>query len=131
MPDLAPMSDTLKLAIAQLNPHVGQIVHNLARIRAARAEAARLGADIVVAPEMFISGYPPEDLVLKPAFVAACEAAIDELAADTADGGPGGIVGGPWRDGDRLHNTAFVLHAGRVVPRRAQLRLPDAGVADG
>jgi NAD+ synthase len=124
------MSDTLKLAIAQLNPHEGQIRANLAGIRRARAEAARLGADLVVTPEFSIAGYPPEDLVRKPAFVAACDAAILELAADTADGGPGIVVGGPWRDGDMLYNAAFVLDGGRIVARRAKHELPNYGVFD-
>ena len=124
------MSDTLKLAIAQLNPHEGQIRANLNGIRRARAEGARLGADLVVTPEFSIAGYPPEDLVRKPAFVAACEAAIAELAADTADGGPGLIVGGPWRDGDRLFNAAFLLDGGRITARRAKHELPNYGVFD-
>src|ERR1019366_4146618 len=105
------MSDTLKIALAQLNPHEGQVVHNLAGIRRARAEAARLGADLVVTPEFSIAGYPPEDLVRKPAFIAACTDAIAALAADTEDGGPGLIVGGPWADGDKVFNAAFVLDA--------------------
>ena len=124
------MSDTLLLAIAQLDPHEGQIRHNLAGIRRARAEAARLGADLLVTPEFSIAGYPPEDLVRKPAFVAACEDAIAELAADTADGGPGVIVGGPWRDGDRLYNAAYVLDGGRIIARRAKHELPNYGVFD-
>ncbi len=124
------MTDTLKLAIAQLNPHEGQIVANLAAIRRARADAARLGADLVVTPEFSIAGYPPEDLVKKPAFVAACEDAILALAADTADGGPGLIVGGPWRDGAKLYNAAFVLDAGKIVARRAKHELPNYGVFD-
>jgi NAD+ synthase len=124
------MSDMLKLALAQLNPHEGQIRVNLDGIRRARAEAARLGADLVVTPEFSIAGYPPEDLVRKPAFVAACESAILELAADTADGGPGLIVGGPWRDGGKLYNAAFVLDAGRVIARRAKHELPNYGVFD-
>ena len=66
----------------------------------------------------------------KPAFVAACEAAIAALAADTADGGPGLIVGGPWRDGGKLYNAAFVLDGGRIVARRAKHELPNYGVFD-
>ena len=124
------MSDTLKLAIAQLNPHEGQIRSNLDGIRRARAEGARLGANLVVTPEFSIAGYPPEDLVRKPAFVAACEAAILALAEDTADGGPGLIVGGPWRDGGKLYNAAFVLDGGRIVARRAKHELPNYGVFD-
>jgi NAD+ synthase len=123
-------ADTLGIALAQLNPHLGQIAHNLAGIRRARAEAARLGADLIVTPEMSICGYPPEDLVRKPAFVAACEAAVAELAADTADGGPGLIVGGPWQNGEKLHNAAFLLDGGKIIASRAKHELPNYGVFD-
>ncbi len=121
---------TLRIALAQIDPHEGEVTANLARIRAARAEAAALGADLVVTAEFSIAGYPPEDLVRKPSFVETCEAAIDELARDTADGGPGLIVGGPWRDGDRLYNAAFVLDGGRIIARRAKHELPNYGVFD-
>ena len=124
------MSDTLKIALAQINPHVGQVVRNLAGIRRARAEAARLGADLLVTPEFSIAGYPAEDLVRKPAFVAACAAAVAELAAETADGGPGLIVGGPWAEGDKLYNGAFLLDGGKIVARRAKHELPNYGVFD-
>src|SRR5579883_452493 len=102
------MADALKLALAQLNPHEGRIPYNAERIRNARAEGMRLGADLVVTPEFSIAGYSPEDLVRKPSFVVACEAAIAELAATTGDGGPGLIVGGPWRDGDKIYNAAYL-----------------------
>jgi len=121
---------TLWIALAQINPHEGEVTVNLARIRAARAEAAAQGADLVVTGEFSIAGYPPEDLVRKPSFVETCEVAIDELARDTADGGPGLIVGGPWRDGGRLYNAAFVLDGGRIVARRAKHELPNYGVFD-
>ena len=124
------MSDILKLVLAQLNPHVGQINSNLEIIRRARAQGARLGADLVVTPELSISGYPPEDLVKKPAFVAACADAISALAADTADGGPGVIVGAPWAEGDKLYNAAFVLDGGRILARRLKHELPNYGVFD-
>jgi NAD+ synthase len=124
--NVAPM----KIALAQLNAHVGQVDANLARIRRARADAAAMGADLVVTPEFSIGGYPPEDLVRKPAFVEAAEAAIEALAADTADGGPGLIVGGPWRDGAKLYNAAFVLDGGKIIARRAKHELPNYGVFD-
>ena len=124
------ISDSLRIALAQLNPHVGEISRNLADIRAARAEAMAMGADLIVAPEMFIAGYPTEDLILKPAFVAACEAAIAELAKDTADGGPGVVIGGPWRDGPKLYNAAYLLDAGAITARRAKHELPNYGVFD-
>ena len=120
----------MKIALAQLDMHVGQVDANLARIRRARAAAAAMGADLVVTPEFSIGGYPPEDLVRKPAFVDAAEAAIEALAADTADGGPGLIVGGPWRDGAKLYNAAFVLDGGRITARRAKHELPNYGVFD-
>ena len=124
------MSDVLKLALAQIDPHEGQIRFNTARIRSARAEGARLGADLVVTPEFSIAGYPPEDLVRKPSFVAACEAAIAELAEETADGGPGLIVGGPWRDEGKIYNAAYLLDGGKIVARRAKHELPNYGVFD-
>ena len=120
----------MKIALAQLDMHVGQVDANLVRIRRARAEAAALGAELVVTPEFSIGGYPPEDLVRKPAFVEACEAAIEALARDTGDGGPGLVVGGPWREGGRLFNAAYVLEGGRVLARRAKHELPNYGVFD-
>jgi NAD+ synthase len=124
------MTDRLRIALAQINPHEGALDRNADRIRAARAEAAAQGADLLVTPEFSIAGYPPEDLVLKPAFVEACLARIEALAAETADGGPGIVVGGPWRDGDRLHNALFVLEGGRILARRAKHELPNYGVFD-
>ncbi len=125
-----PPADTLRIALAQINPHEGQIAANLAAIRVARAEAARLGADLLLTPEFSLAGYPPEDLVRKSAFVDACEAALRALAADTADGGPGLIVGGPWRAQDRIYNAAFLLDGGEIVARRAKHELPNYGVFD-
>ncbi|HYP62453.1 MAG TPA: NAD+ synthase [Acidocella sp.] len=124
------MTETLKIAIAQMNLHLGAIDKNVAAIRAARAKAAAMGADLVVTPELSIAGYPPEDLVLKPAFVAACAAAAAELAEDTADGGPGLIVGLPWREGHKLYNAAFLLEGGIIAARRAKVELPNYGVFD-
>ena len=94
---MSPDAETLRIALAQLNPHEGQIDVNLRRIRAARAEAAALGADLVVTPEFSIAGYPPEDLVRKARLRGALRRRrwTSFGAADTADGGPGLIVGGP------------------------------------
>ncbi len=122
--------DTLRIAFAQLNPHEGQITANLRQIRAARTQAAAMGADLLVTPEFSVAGYPPEDLVRKSAFVEDCEAALAELAQDTADGGPGLVVGGPWRDGGCLYNAAFLLDGGAVTARRAKHELPNYGVFD-
>ena len=121
---------SLRIALAQMNPHVGEVRANAARIRALRAEAAALGADLLVTPEFSIAGYPPEDLVLKPAFRDACEAEIAALAAETADGGPGIVLGGPWMEGGKLFNAAFLLDGGQVMARRAKHELPNYGVFD-
>ena len=88
-------SDRLAIAVAQLDAIVGDVTGNAEKVRQARAKAAGEGADLVVFPELFIAGYPPEDLVLKPAFQAACRAAVEVLARETADGGPALMVGTP------------------------------------
>ncbi|NNE85558.1 MAG: NAD+ synthase [Alphaproteobacteria bacterium] len=125
------MTDSLTIALAQLNPTVGDIDGNVARIRAARAAAAAGGADLVVGTELCVSGYPPEDLVLKNAFLAAVREGVEALAADTADGGPGLIVGAPWLDEDgKRYNAALVLDGGKIVTRRDKYDLPNYGVFD-
>jgi NAD+ synthase len=124
------MSETLAIALAQLNPHEGQIEKNFSRIRAARAEGAALGADLVVTPEFSIAGYPAEDLLLKQAFIAHCRDAIERLAADTADGGPGLVVGGPWFEDGKLYNAALLLEGGRITAKRYKHELPNYGVFD-
>ena len=121
--------DHLAIAIAQLDPTVGDIAHNLAKLRAAHAEAARQGADLVVATELGVSGYQPEDLVLKPTFVAACEAAVHELAEVTRSG-PGMIVGSPWGEDGKVYNAALLLEGGRVAGLRFKHELPNYGVFD-
>src|SRR5882672_9144909 len=93
-------SDRLGIALAQLNPIVGDIAGNLARARKARLTAAGEGADLLLFSELFIAGYPPEDLVLKPAFQRDCMAAIETFAGETKDGGPAVLIGSPWvKDG--------------------------------
>ncbi|HLH96062.1 MAG TPA: NAD+ synthase [Xanthobacteraceae bacterium] len=123
-------TDQLAIAIAQLDPTVGDIAGNAAKARAARAAAAREGADIVALPEMFLSGYPPEDLVLKPALQAACRAKVEELAAETADGGPALLVGTPWVEDGKLYNAYCLLDRGAVAARRFKVDLPNYGVFD-
>ena len=125
-----PETRAMRIAIAQINPTVGDVVQNLAKAREARAEAAREGADLVIFTELFISGYPPEDLVLKPAFLKACLQAVEALAADTADGGPGVVMGFP-RQGERgRHNSIAVLDEGRILAVRDKVDLPNYGEFD-
>ena len=122
--------DILRIAVAQLNPIVGDVAGNLAKAREARADAARQGADLVLFTELFIAGYPPEDLVLKPAFVAACERAVEELAQDTADGGPGVLIGTPLKRASGLHNSVVLLDGGKAVAERYKVDLPNYGEFD-
>jgi NAD+ synthase len=120
----------LKITLAQLNPTVGDVEGNAAKARAARARAATDGADLVVLPELFITGYPPEDLVLKPAFQAACRAAVETLARETADGGPAMLIGSPWVEDDKLYNAVALLDGGRIAALRFKCNLPNYGVFD-
>jgi NAD+ synthase len=123
-------ADKLAIAVAQLNSTVGDIAGNAEKVRRARMEAAAQGADLVIFPELFIAGYPPEDLVLKPAFQAACRSAIEALARETASGGPALLVGTPWLDGGKLYNAVALLEGGKVAALRYKVDLPNYGVFD-
>ncbi len=122
--------DVLRIAVAQLNPIVGDVAGNLAKAREARADAARHGADLVLFTELFISGYPPEDLVLKPAFLKACERAVADLAAETADGGPGLIIGTPLKRDSGTHNSIVFADGGKIIAERHKVDLPNYGEFD-
>ena len=124
------MVDTLKIALAQINPTVGDITGNTELVRKARREAAGLGADLVVFGELVLCGYPPEDLVLKEAFQDAVADAVAALAAETADGGPGILVTAPWRDQGLLYNAVVLLDGGEIVAARYKHDLPNYGVFD-
>ncbi|MGP7982598.1 nitrilase-related carbon-nitrogen hydrolase, partial [Rhodoblastus sp.] len=123
-------ADRLVIALAQIPSIVGDIEGNLERLRQARAEAAGFGADLILAPELYLAGYPPEDLVLKPAFQEACRAACETLARETADGGPAVLVGLPWVEDGALHNAAALLDRGRIEAVRFKVDLPNYGVFD-
>ena len=118
------------VTLAQLNPTVGDVAGNAAKARAARGTAKAAGADLVVLSELFIAGYPPEDLILKPAFQAACRAAVEELARETADGGPAVLIGTPWVEDGKLYNACALLDGGRIAALRFKANLPNYGVFD-
>jgi len=122
--------DTLRIALAQINPIVGDIAGNLEKARAARAAAAAENADAVMFSELFLSAYSPEDLVLKPALQDACRAACEAIAADTADGGPAVLIGLPWREDDALYNAYALCDNGRIEAVRFKVDLPNYGVFD-
>jgi len=119
----------LRVALGQLNTTVGDLDGNIERMAAWAADATVAGAGVIVFPELAISGYPPEDLVLRPGFVRDQLAALDTLATATA-AGCDVIVGFVDRDGRGLHNAAALLRGGSVVGRYHKCRLPNYGVFD-
>jgi NAD+ synthase len=120
----------MRITFAQLNALVGDVAGNAEKTRAARRQAAAEGAELLVLPELFIAGYPPEDLVLRPAFVRACMEAVERLATETADGGPAVLIGTPWRTPEGLFNAVALLHEGRIGALRFKYDLPNYGVFD-
>jgi NAD+ synthase len=124
------IKDSFKLALAQLNPVVGDLEGNLKKARQARAQAAASGADLIAFTELYLTGYPIEDLVLKPALQKAARAACEELAYDTGDGGPAILIGLPWGDGPFVYNAVALLDRGRIESVRYKNNLPNYGVFD-
>jgi NAD+ synthase len=118
---------TLKIAMAQLNPTVGAVAANAALLRSIRVAAG--DADVVVAGELFLTGYPPEDLVLKRAFLAHVAAEADKLVTDTADGGPALIFGLPVVENGALYNAVMVADGGQAAIRH-KVHLPNYAVFD-
>ncbi|TDB79072.1 NAD+ synthase [Micromonospora sp. KC721] len=135
---------TLRLALSQVNPTVGDLAGNAALVRAGTRKAADAGAQLVAFPEMMLTGYPVEDLVFRRSFVAASKAALDQLAADLAADGLGDLpvvvgyldadgppqVSGDAQPGRGARNAAALLHGGTVVARYFKHHLPNYGVFD-
>ena len=119
---------SIAIAIAQVNPTVGNVTGNLAIIRRARDVAAAAGADLVVFPELVLVGYPPEDLVLRPALVEAAADALHALERESTSG-PALLVTLPWREGGCLHNAVALVADGQRV-LRFKYELPNYGVFD-
>jgi NAD+ synthase (glutamine-hydrolysing) len=117
----------LRLALVQADLVVGDIAGNVELLARRLALAAEAGADLALAPELAISGYPPEDLLFRPAFLAACRAGAEELAGRVT---VPTLVGCPWLDGDRVRNAALLLRDGRIVARYDKRELPNYGVFD-
>ena len=124
---MPPGQDLLRVALAQINPTVGDIDANAGKIAARIAEAREQGAALVVFPELALSGYPPEDLLLKTSFLDRAATALGELAAQTR--GIVALVGFPERAED-VYNAAAVLADGEVAAVYRKMYLPNYGVFD-
>ena len=117
------MTDRFRLTIGQLNATVGDLSGNARKAREAWQTARQAGADMLALPEMFITGYQTQDLVLKPAFTQQAMAAVMTVGEACVDG-PAIGIGGPWRDGDKLYNAYFVFRNGKLVARVLKHHLP-------
>ena len=122
-------ASALSIALAQLNPTVGDVAGNAALIRRARDQAGAQGADLVVCAELALVGYPPEDLVLRPALVEAAAAVVRELEQESRSMRTGIVVTLPWRSDGRLYNAAALVADGRTEVRFKH-ELPNYGVFD-
>ncbi len=122
------MTERLTIAFAQCNPVVGDVDGNIARVREVMAACA--GVDLIMFSELVVSGYPPEDLVLKPFFQDKIEAAVEALARETGGGKPALLVTAPWRDNGKLYNAVLLLDGGAIAAKRFKYDLPNYGVFD-
>ena len=123
------MSDRFRITLAQFDPTVGDLNGNAARARDAWEKGRDAGADIVALPEMFLTGYYTQDLVMKPVFHQTAIALVERLARDCADG-PALAIGAPWIEGASLYNAYHICRGGRVVSRLLKHNLPNDTVFD-
>jgi len=124
------MTKPVLIALAQMNAHLGKVNANVSRLAEARAKSALQGAEIIVTPEMFLSGYPCDDLVLRNDFMADVAAGIDQLTELTSDGGPAIVVGAPAAIDGAIYNSVFVLDGGKQLASFDKVNLPNYGVFD-
>ena len=123
------MAESFRVTLAQLNPTVGDLRGNAEAARRAWDEGKAAGVDLVALPELFLTGYNPQDLIRKPAFYLDCMAVLDELAQDCADG-PAIAIGAPWREGAELFNAYHILEKGAVRATLLKHHLPNDQVFD-
>ncbi len=118
----------IKIALAQQDFPVGDMAGNVVRARESIAAARDMGADLVLFPEMAISGYPPEDLLLRPGFMRSCHAAMDVLIPDVS--GIDVVIGHPWSECNAQYNAVSWVRDGKVLGRYFKHRLPNYAVFD-
>ncbi len=123
------MAGRLVLALAQMNPTVGDIPGNLGKLKEVWREAERQAADLVVTPELYLSGYPPEDFALNPSLLKTVEGAVKGLARATASG-PAILVGAPWLEDGNVYNAALLLDGGEIAAKIFKHDLPNYGPFD-
>ena len=122
----------MRIALGQINTTIGDLAGNVDKMIAAIRTAASRSADLVVFPELSITGYPPQDLIERPSFVARAMKEVDRLLAETADLGPAFVCGSiePSEDGRRMRNLAIVGQAGKVIAKQQKMLLPTYDVFD-
>ncbi|WMT91101.1 NAD+ synthase [Pelagibacterium sp. H642] len=119
------MTDTLRIALAQLNPKVGAVADNLAAARRALAEAEAAGADILMFTELYLTGYFPEDLLFKRQFVTEAMEAAKALASDTKGLNVSVLLPTIWSAGGKLYNSVILAEDGAIIDRRNKVELPN------
>jgi NAD+ synthase len=123
------MRDTFRLTLAQLNPTVGDLTGNAAKAKAAWEQGKAAGAQLVALPEMFITGYNAQDLIMKPAFHKAAIEQVQQLAQDCADG-PALAIGSPWVQDGKLYNAYLICQGGKITAQVLKHHLPNETVFD-
>lgn len=124
------IKDHLKITLAQMNPTVGDVDGNLNIIRNARKIAKKNNSDLIVFSELFLSGYPPEDLVSKPAFVKKVNNAFKTLVKETNDKGPAVLLGLPTQGKNKPFNSIALIDQGKIIAIQHKVHLPNYGVFD-
>src|SRR6185295_13618615 len=124
------MTDTLRIAFAQMNQRVGDLEGNAAAVLDMRRKAAAEGAELLLCPELQLVGYPPEDLVLKPEFVRRTMECAERLVDATAEPGPALLIGTVINDGGLNYNAFLLADGGRVIGRTLKRELPNYGTFD-
>jgi NAD+ synthase len=122
------MTDRLRIAFAQMNQRVGDLESNAAAMIEMRRRAN--GADLLLCPELQLTGYPPEDLVLKPEFVRRAHECTDELVAATVEPGPAMLIGTIIAEGSTVYNALVLADGGKVLARTLKRELPNYGTFD-